>query len=107
MDLEFSPEEVQGLMDMASSSIVDEPEIRKICERLIARAAADRWKPDSSFIMSFIRRSSFLRKSSHREKLLTLLGALKNSLAWSNSLPERSRQLRETAWKPPRTKAVR
>ena len=107
MDLEFSPEEVQGLTDMASSSLVPEPEIRRVYERLIGRAAADGWKPDSSFVMNFIRRSSFLRKSSYREKLLTLLGALKNSLAWSNSLPERTSSLRGVAWKPSREKAVR
>jgi hypothetical protein len=100
LDLEFSPEEVQGLTDMASSSLVPEPEIRRVYESLIGRAAADRWKPDSSFIMNFIRRSSFLRKSSYREKLLTLLGALKNSVAWTSSLPGRSRYLGRSARDP-------
>ena len=97
MDLEFGPEEVQGLTDMASSPFVPELEIRRVYERLIERAVRDAGKPDSSFILYFVRRVSFRRKSSYREKLLTLLGALKNSLAWTNGLPGRSRQLGQTA----------
>jgi hypothetical protein len=107
VDLEFSPEEVQGLGDIASSSLVTEHEIRGVYERLIKRAVLGARKPDSSFILSFIRRASFRRKSSYREKLLTLLGALKNSLAWTNSLPGRSRDLGRTARYPLPEKAVR
>ena len=107
MDLEYSPEEVQGLVEEGSSSLVTEREIRGVYERLIERAVLSAGKPDSSFILKFIRRASYRRKSSYREKLLTLLGALKNSLAWTNSLPGRSRDLGRTARHPLPEKAVR
>jgi hypothetical protein len=106
VDLEFSPEEVQGLADEASSSLVTEPEIRGVYERLIKRAVRGAGKPDSSFILNFIRRASFRRKSSYREKLFTLLGALKNSLAWTSSLPGRSRDPGRTAGYPMPEKAA-
>lgn len=96
MDLEFDPGEVRNLAEMAAIAIVPEPEIRKAYERLIERAAESGSKPDSSFIMHFIQRPSFIRKSSYREKLLTLLGALQSSLTWSTNLRRRSRYLSQS-----------
>lgn len=83
MPLEFCREEVRGLRDMASNVYVPEHEIRQAYFRFIERAVANGKKPDSSFMLVFIRRPSFVRKSSYREKLLTLLSALQSSIAWS------------------------
>lgn len=80
---EFRREEVRYLRDMASSAGVPEHEIRGAYLRCIERAVASGKKPDSSFVLAFIRRPSFVRKSSYREKLLTLLSALQCSIAWS------------------------
>lgn len=86
MPLEFRREEIRGLRDMASTVFVPENEIRQVYARFVERAAATGEKPDSSFMLAFIRRPSFARKSSYREKLLTLLSALESSIAWSVSL---------------------
>jgi len=81
--LEFDPKEVRDLKDLGSSPFMPEQEIKEVYDRVIRRAAASLEKPDSLFMLQFIRRSSFMRKSSHREKLLTLLGALQSSVPWS------------------------
>jgi hypothetical protein len=86
MPFEFCREEVRGLRDMASSVFVPEDEIRQAYLRFIERAVASGKKPDSSFTLAFIRRPSFVRKSSYREKVLTLLSALQSSIAWSVDL---------------------
>ena len=86
MPFEFCREEVRGLRDMASSGFVPENEIQQAYCRVIERATASSEKPDSSFMLAFIRRPSFVRKSSYREKVLTLLSALQSSIAWSVDL---------------------
>jgi len=86
MPFEFRREEVHRLRDMASSASVPEHEIREVYSRFIERAVASGEKPDSSFMLAFIRRPSFVRKSSYREKMLTLLSALQSSIAWSVDL---------------------
>ena len=91
MDFEFRPEEIRSLKDMASVTSIPEVEIKSVYDRVIQRATASGRKPDSSFIVKFVQRSSFMQKSSYREKLLTLLGALQNSLSWSTQLPGKSR----------------
>jgi hypothetical protein len=88
---EFLRDEVRYLRDMASSVVVPEQEIRGVYLRFIERAAASGKKPDSSFMLAFIRRPSFVRKSSYREKLLTLLSALQCSIAWSVDLHRKPR----------------
>jgi hypothetical protein len=95
MPFEFRPEEVRGLRDMASTVFVPEHEIRQAYLRVVERAVASEEKPDSSFMLAFIRRPSFVKKSSYREKLLTLLSALQSSIAWSVDLhgPGRSRRI--------------
>ena len=84
VDLEFTREEVRSLSDMASASIVREVELKEAYERFIERASGSPGKPDAAFIRQFILRPSFMLKSSYREKLLTVVGALRNSLCWSN-----------------------
>jgi hypothetical protein len=83
MPLEFRQEELAALRDLGSSLFVPEEQIEAIYDRVIQRATASEDKPDSLFMLRFIRRASFVKKSSHRDKLMTLLGALQNSVAWS------------------------
>lgn len=106
MSLEFRQEEVVGLKDLGSSPSIPEEKIREVYDRVIRRAAASEEKPDSLFMLRFIRRSSFMKKSSHRDKLLTLLGALQSSVAWSGrpdkTTPKRGDSLSrfDQRWRP-------